>query len=322
MNGETIKRELDSCTQVNFALDSSSENLIKRGRETASVNSSLEAIMAQFEVFLEASAPHFGSFHPHYDSLLWEMVRNGGKRFRPRLLLGVVNALSPLLVKNAFYPALALEILHAYSLIHDDLPAMDNAAMRRSHPTLHVKYDEVSAILAGDALNTHAFLLLANAPLSSDVKVELVRELSVAGGAGGMVLGQALDCYFENQQLDLERLRYIHTHKTGKLIACALKMGAITVNLGKGECIKLEEIGLLLGLAFQVRDDMIDATWSEEQAGKSTQKDGAKNSYVNLLGIEGARLELERLCDEIMDLCDELGDPLRAFIAEILEQFR
>ncbi|MGD9596681.1 polyprenyl synthetase family protein [Wolinella succinogenes] len=280
----------------------------------------LESVMEGFERFLEEEAPLFEGFHPHYNEYLWEMVRNGGKRFRPRLLLGVVSALAPLLVKSAYAPALALEILHTYSLIHDDLPAMDNAATRRGHPTLHVKYDEASAILAGDALNTHAFYLLAQAPLGSDTKVALVRELASAGGAGGMVLGQALDCYFEHQKLEIEKLRFIHLHKTGRLIAASLKMGAIIAALSKEEQARLEEIGLKLGLLFQVQDDIIDATWSEEEAGKTTQNDGAKNSYVNLLGLEGARMEHARLKEEVRVLLGFFPEALSLTLLEILEK--
>lgn len=279
----------------------------------------LEGIMEEFERFLLESAPRFEGFHPHYNEYLWEMVRHGGKRFRPRLLLGVVEACAPLLVRNAFLPALALEILHTYSLIHDDLPAMDNATTRRSHPTLHVKYDEASAILAGDALNTHAFYLITQAPLSSEVKVALVSELAKAGGAGGMVLGQALDCYFEGEKLELDRLRFIHLHKTGALIAASLKMGAIIAVQSASTQARLEEFGLKLGLMFQVQDDIIDATLSPEEAGKTTQNDGAKNSYVNLLGLEGAREELSRLARESRGLLEgfdsSLAERLEALLA-------
>ncbi|MGP1580263.1 MAG: polyprenyl synthetase family protein [Wolinella sp.] len=275
--------------------------------------------MEDFERFLFANAPKFGSFHPYYDDYLWEMVENGGKRLRPRLLLSVVQTCAPLLLQNAYFPALALEILHTYSLIHDDLPAMDNATLRRSCATLHVKYDESSAILAGDALNTHAFYLLANAPLRSDVRIALVSELSSAGGAGGMVLGQALDCHFEDQKLSLEELRFLHIHKTGKLMAAALKMGAIISDLPKITQESLQKIGLTLGLLFQVQDDMIDATWSEEEAGKSTQKDSLKNSYVNLLGLEGARGEFVSLKEEAKALIDDLPVELSSLLLELLE---
>ncbi len=281
--------------------------------------SGIEAAMEDFEQFLLANAPKFGSFHPYYDDYLWEMVENGGKRLRPRMLLSVVQACAPLLLQNAYFPALALEILHTYSLIHDDLPAMDNAALRRSCATLHVKYDESSAILAGDALNTHAFCLLASAPLRSDVRIALVSELASAGGAGGMVLGQALDCHFEDQKLSLEELRFLHIHKTGKLMAAALKMGAIIANLPKSTQESLQKIGLTLGLLFQVQDDIIDATWSEEEAGKSTQKDSLKNSYVNLLGLEGARGEFVFLKEEAKALIDDLPVELSSLLLELLE---
>jgi geranylgeranyl pyrophosphate synthase len=132
------------------------------------------------------------------------MLLAGGKRFRPKLLLAVVRAYNPLLVENAKYAAFAVELIHTYSLIHDDLPAIDNASLRRGHPTLHTTYDETTAILVGDALNTYAFEILSKAPMHNDVKIELIKTLSEAAGPNGMVLGQAIDCYFENKELNLE----------------------------------------------------------------------------------------------------------------------
>ncbi|MDD4884464.1 polyprenyl synthetase family protein, partial [Sulfuricurvum sp.] len=154
--------------------------------------------MEQFEAFLGAHLPVVTSFHPHYELSLHQMLTGGGKRFRPALLLGVVRAYNPLLIQSAYHVALAIEVLHTYSLIHDDLPAMDNADLRRGIPTLHKTYDEVSAILAGDALNTYAFEILSNAPLADRVNVKLVRSLAHNVRVNGMVLGQAIDCQFEN----------------------------------------------------------------------------------------------------------------------------
>ncbi|HIP55190.1 MAG TPA: polyprenyl synthetase family protein, partial [Sulfurimonas autotrophica] len=165
--------------------------------------------MQDFEQFLLKNLPTSQSIHPTYESAVQQMLLAGGKRFRPALLLGVVKAYNPLMLESARYAALAVELLHTYSLIHDDLPAMDNSPLRRGEPTLHVSFDEVTAILAGDALNTYSFEVLANAPFSDETRVKLIRELATNGGLGGMVLGQAIDCYFENKPLSLEDVKIL-----------------------------------------------------------------------------------------------------------------
>lgn len=273
--------------------------------------------MEQFEAFLMAHLPSAPSFHPHYEESLRQMLIGGGKRFRPQLLLGVVRAYTPLLVESAYHAALSIELLHTYSLIHDDLPAMDDADLRRGIPTLHTTYDEVSAILAGDALNTHAFEVLSHAPLSDRVIVKLIRTLSVNGGVNGMVLGQAIDCHFENQKLELDQVKTLHIHKTGKLIAASLKMGALIA--GKEELAEeLYRFGIDLGLLFQIQDDILDVTQSPEAAGKTTQNDGAKNSFVTLLGFEGAMREADILSAALMEQMESFDENLRRELSPTL----
>jgi farnesyl diphosphate synthase len=165
---------------------------------------------------------------------------------------------------------------------------MDNAPLRRGSPTLHVTYDEVTAILIGDALNTDAFLMLMHSPLDAKTKVRLCEILSFNAGSGGMALGQAIDCYFENNPLDEVELEFLHTHKTARLIAAALQMGSVIAGLSKIEEEKLYSFGLELGLLFQIQDDIIDATQSKKEAGKPTLNDTNKNSFVNLLGLTKA----------------------------------
>jgi farnesyl diphosphate synthase len=255
-------------------------------------------ILNDFEQYIQNNLPKVESFHPYFNDALSSMLLAGGKRFRPLLLLDVVDSFEPLLVKNSFDVAYAIECLHTYSLIHDDLPSMDDASLRRGKPTLHVTYDEVTAVLAGDALNTYAFYLISKAPLNDSIKVKLTQELSKNGGIDGMIIGQAVDCHFENQKLDIEQLKFLHLHKTGKLIASSLKMGAIIVgdeNLANFLC----ELGLKIGLLFQIQDDIIDVTQSSEQAGKTTNNDTSKNSFVNLLGLKKAKGEKEKLINEI-----------------------
>ncbi len=247
--------------------------------------------LEQFEEYLRLNLPKIESFHPHYNDALARMVLAGGKRFRPKLLLSVVEALDSRMIENSFPVALGIELLHTYSLIHDDLPSMDNAPLRRGHATLHTVYDETTAILAGDALNTHAFYLLASAPLNPKTVVKLVKTLARDGGAYGMVLGQAVDCHFED---------HIHNHKTGVLIAASLSMGAMICEAGEKLEEALHRFGVRLGLLFQVEDDIIDATQSEEEAGKTTGNDGEKNSFTNLLGLDGAVAYKENLLHELM----------------------
>jgi len=261
--------------------------------------------MDAFEAYLSSHLPPAESFHPHYEQALHEMLLAGGKRFRPALLLAVVRAYNTLLLDSAHAAAYAVELLHTYSLIHDDLPAMDDADLRRGHKTLHVTYDEVTAILVGDALNTYAFEVLATSSFSDEVRVKLIRELSVNGGLSGMVLGQAIDCHFENQPLSLDQIKTLHINKTAKLIAASLKMGAIIV--GQKELADaLYDFGIRVGLLFQIQDDILDVTQSSEEAGKTTQNDGDKNSFVTLLGLEAAM-------NEANDLAGELNAQLQGF---------
>ena len=282
---------------------------------------SSKELIAKFELFLKAKLPVVESFHPHFNQALGEMLDVGGKRFRPLLLLSVVESSQPLLVENALHVALGLEMMHTYSLIHDDLPCMDDAALRRGHPTLHVSYDETTAVLIGDALNTHAFYLLANAPLSAEIKIKLVSILSSNSGIHGMVLGQAIDCFFEDKRLNVEELTFLHLHKTAKLIAASLVMGAVICELDKTIQEALYQFGLKLGLLFQVQDDIIDATLSSEEAGKPTHNDGHKNSFVNLLGLEDAQEVKQKLLLELDGELEKLDAALSRRLKSIVEAY-
>ncbi len=264
-------------------------------------------LLVEFENYLLDNLPVSKSFHTIFQDALQDMLKAGGKRFRPMLLLSIVNANQSLLLKNSMPVALGIEFLHTYSLIHDDLPSMDNADLRRGYPTLHKTYDEVTAILVGDALNTHSFNLIANAPLSSDTKIELIKLLSSDGGIDGMIIGQAIDCYFENHKLELKQLEFLHIHKTAKLIATSLKMGAVISGLGSKTQESLYQFGIDIGLLFQIQDDIIDETASEEEAGKTTNNDSSKNSFINLLGLEGSiksANELANKCEKTLDSFD------------------
>lgn len=276
--------------------------------------------MQNFENFLLENLPVSKSIHPTYEDALHKMLVAGGKRFRPALLLGVVSAYNSLMVDGARYAAYAVELLHTYSLVHDDLPAMDDSPLRRGNPTLHVAYDEVTAILVGDALNTYAFEVLSNAPFSDYTRVQLIRELATNGGLNGMVLGQAIDCYFENKPLKVEEIKFLHTNKTAKLIAASLKMGAIIV--GKEELgEKLYDFGIKLGLLFQIQDDILDVTQSSEEAGKLTNNDEDKNSFVTILGLEESMKQANELAGELTKEMDSFDENLKNELSPLLTKY-
>jgi farnesyl diphosphate synthase len=281
----------------------------------------MKNLLNEFENHLLNNLPSSKTFHPYFEDALGDMLKAGGKRFRPMLLLSVIKSNKSLLIKNSMPVALGLEMLHTYSLIHDDLPSMDNADLRRGFETLHKKYDEVTAILVGDALNTEAFNQIANAPLSNDVKINLIKCLAVNGGIDGMIIGQAIDCYFENQKLELSQLEYLHIHKTAKLIAASLKMGAIISEYDLETQEKLFNFGIDLGLLFQIQDDIIDETQSPEEAGKTTHNDEAKNSFVNLLGLTGAIEAANDLAFKCEKVLNTLDDNLKLSLEELLLKY-
>jgi len=277
--------------------------------------------MQRFENYLATHLPIVPSFHPIYEEALGVMLKAGGKRFRPMLLLNIVDAYAPLLYNGALPIALSLEMFHTYSLIHDDLPAMDDSPLRRGHQTLHIRYDEVTAILVGDALNTDAFLLIAQAPLRDDIKIKLVELLSLNGGGGGMVLGQAMDCYFENTSLSLEQVKILHSNKTAKLIATSLQMGAVIVGLDTKTQKSLYDFGIDLGLLFQIQDDIIDETQSTQEAGKPTGNDGDKNSFITLLGLEKSIEEADTLANDLEKRFLKFDKKLQSALASLIEKY-
>ena len=251
------------------------------------------------EEYIKQNPLHIASFHPHFNAALNEMVQAGGKRFRPQLLLGIVSKYEPLLQPAALPVAYAVEVFHTYSLIHDDLPTMDNSCLRRGHPTLHTTYDEVTATLVGDALNTQAFAMIADAPLDDSIKIELVKVLANNGGIDGMIIGQAIDCHFENIPLELDQVKFLHIHKTAKLIAASMQMGAIIVGMDRGLSDRLYQFGIDLGLLFQIQDDIIDQTQSSDEAGKPTGNDTDKNSFINIIGLDGSLQEADTLAQKL-----------------------
>lgn len=224
-----------------------------------------------------------------YEAARW-VTLGAGKRLRPLLLLATVEAFNGN-IESALMPAAALEMVHTYSLIHDDLPCMDNDDYRRGKLTLHKKYNEATAVLTGDFLLTYAFETLTKAPgLSFQQKVDLIQTLSSRSGGEGMVLGQLLDLESEKSSMTLEKLQIIHQNKTGKLLTAALEMGGILSEATSETMEQLRSIGDEIGLAFQIIDDVLDVTASLKKHGKLVSSDAlnGKMTYVSLLGLEEA----------------------------------
>ncbi|UOE54351.1 polyprenyl synthetase family protein [Bacillus sp. CMF12] len=230
------------------------------------------------------------------ESMLYSLEA-GGKRIRPMLLFASLAAFGEDTSKG-LWTAAAIEMVHTYSLIHDDLPSMDNDDLRRGKPTNHKVFGEAFAILAGDALLTYSFQTITETPdefASAETKLSLIKELSKASGAEGMVGGQAADIKGEGKQLGLEDLEYIHVHKTGKLLECSVVSGAILANASQETLRALSAFAYHLGLAFQIRDDILDLEGTEEIIGKPVGSDESKNksTYPSLLTINGAKEALE-----------------------------
>ncbi|ASN07356.1 geranyl transferase [Virgibacillus necropolis] len=229
------------------------------------------------------------------ESMLYS-IEAGGKKLRPILLIASFDAYGKDKQKIVA-PAMALEMIHTYSLIHDDLPAMDDDDIRRGKPTNHIVFNEATAILAGDALLTYSFDLLATDPrLTDEQKIFLISELSKASGPKGMVAGQMLDMEAENKKVSLEQLERIHALKTGELIRFAIKSGAYIGNATETQLTHLDEFAYYLGLIFQVQDDILDVTGDQAIIGKpvGSDEDNQKSTYPKLLGYEGAVEQKER----------------------------
>jgi len=237
-------------------------------------------------------------------------VQAGGKRIRPLLLLELIQAFGLELAEAHYQVAAALEMIHTGSLIHDDLPAMDDDDYRRGRLTSHKKFGEDMAILAGDSLFLDPYGLLARAELPSQVKVDLISELSLAAGSFGMVAGQVLDMQGEGQAISLEDLKNIHANKTGKLLTYPFVAAGLIVQAQQSVQDKLRRIGELLGLAFQVRDDILDVTASFEELGKTPQKDlaAAKSTYPAFLGLDGAKNFFNQTLDEAVLILSDLEE--------------
>lgn len=258
-------------------------------------------------------------------SRLMESMRystaNGGKRLRPALLYATAQALMANHKQNAAFNqdldllAAAVECIHAYSLIHDDLPAMDDDDLRRGKPTCHIQFDEATAILAGDGLQSLAFELITETKtLTAQQQIALVKALSLAAGAQGMVGGQAIDLAAVNQSIDLDHLKAMHALKTGALIRVSVKMAAIACAASSEQKLQLDQYADALGLAFQVQDDILDVESDTETLGKTQGADMALNkpTYPALLGLDGAKEKAKTLQQQAINAIDVFGDTNQA----------
>lgn len=254
-------------------------------------------------------------------------VDGGGKRIRPLIFLDLLEGFGLELTDSHFDVAASLEMIHTGSLIHDDLPAMDNDDYRRGCLTNHKKFDEATAILAGDSLFLDPFDLLAQTELSSEIRVELIQALSHASGTFGMVGGQMLDMKGEGQELDLSQLAQIHEHKTGKLLTFPFVAAGIVAQQGLEVLGNLQEAGQLIGLAFQVRDDILDVTADFESLGKTPGKDvvAGKSTYPALLGLDKSYDILEESLNKAEAIFQNLAESQgfkKDSVIEIIERLR
>ncbi len=241
-------------------------------------------------------------------------LQGKGKRIRAALLLWCCEVVSGKINHDAEIAAAAIEMVHTYSLVHDDLPAMDDDDLRRGRPTCHKAFDEATAILTGDALLTLAFEVLANQVAEPAVAVKLISQLAEAAGPAGMIAGQAADLKAENGRGTRELLEYIHTNKTAKMFRCAAAMGAICGQATEQELRRLCEYGLKIGLAFQIADDILDVSASTDHLGKTAGKDAraAKCTYPSVLGLEKSRQLQQKLTNEAVKLLEPFGGRAQA----------
>jgi len=260
--------------------------------------------------YLEQQLSDYAPANQLHNAMRYSLF-NGGKRIRPMLayasaqLIGDINDYTDA-------SAAALESIHAYSLIHDDLPAMDDDDLRRGKPTCHIQFDEATAILAGDALQTFAFELLSAPSLKDSVRqLTLIQELVKSSGREGMITGQMIDLSSENKNISLAELELMHQHKTGALIKASVRMGALSTGQVDPQVLsKLDAYANAIGLAFQVQDDIIDLTSDTQTLGKTQFSDAEANkaTYPKLLGLEGAKALVLRLHEQALSQISDFGD--------------
>ena len=242
-------------------------------------------------------------------------AQGGGKRIRPLLVYAAGQLGDNKTSSEALdAAAVAIECIHAYSLVHDDLPCMDDDDLRRGRPTVHKAFDEATALLVGDALQTRAFEILANVNCDAQVRLKMISVLAAASGSRGMAGGQAIDLESVGKKLDLPGLKQMHAMKTGALLLCAVELGGIAAYLSPVQMAHLESYSKSLGLAFQIVDDVLDATADSQTLGKTAGKDAAANkpTYVTLMGLDYAQKQAKELQETAIASLDSFGAKAQA----------
>ncbi len=277
---------------------------------------------------LEKLVPPAKTFPPAVHEAMRYSLFAGGKRVRPLLAIASAEALGAATV-GLLPLAASLELVHTYSLVHDDLPAMDDDDFRRNRPTCHKVYGEAIAILAGDGLLNMAFEVLSDPKRLKIVPaarlLAIIREISTASGVFGMVGGQVVDIQSEGKDVELPTLEYIHTHKTGALIRASVRVGALYARAGKRQFAALSRYGELVGLAFQIADDILDLTGTREEIGKDVGSDLKKDkkTFPSFYGLEESRRRAVEVADKAVHLLkdfDRKADPLRELAKYIVER--
>ncbi|MDQ7057717.1 MAG: polyprenyl synthetase family protein [Ghiorsea sp.] len=260
------------------------------------------------------------------NAMLYSLLA-GGKRVRPALVLACYQACGGEDLEAALPAAASIECMHTYSLIHDDLPCMDDDDLRRGKPTCHKQFDEETAVLAADALQALSFEMLADLNADADTRITLVKDMALASGCQGMVGGQMMDIEAENQTIDdVLEVERIHLHKTGELLRWSCEAGARLADADETQFQACSRFGKAVGLLFQIADDILDTTASSEMLGKSAGKDEAQNkaTYVSVLGVTKARELADEMCEIALDACGSLqgtaGKQLKDLAVYILKR--
>jgi len=288
--------------------------------------------MVDFKTFARQQVPAFETYlteqlaqieEPTLQKAMTYSVMAGGKRLRPLLVFAVLASVGRPINQTAYRVAGALELIHSYSLIHDDLPAMDNDDLRRGQPTNHKVFGEAQAILAGDGLLTLAFEWLTTTDLTTDQQSRAVRLLAQAAGPSGMVAGQIEDIEGQTKTLSLAQLKQVHQLKTGRLIECAVGLGAILADLSDEQMASLQLFAQNYGLAFQIQDDILDVTSTTEAMGKAVHKDADehKNTFPGLLGLAGAKDALDETYQAAQTALTDLSGLDKALLNSFLNYF-
>jgi geranylgeranyl diphosphate synthase type II len=290
----------------------------------------LEDLLEQSRILTDEALERLLPPATQYPTSIHQAMRHsvfaGGKRLRPILCMEAARVIASSLPAGVEELGSALEMLHTYSLIHDDLPALDNDDLRRGRPTCHRVYGEAVAILAGDGLQTYAYEVLANLLCPADARAAIIAEIAHATGTvDGMIGGQVMDLEAEHKHADAATLEYIHRSKTGALLTASVVAGGIYAGGGEAQIQSLRDFGMNIGLAFQIVDDVLDVTQTSEQLGKTAGKDTAteKSTYPSLFGIEASLKKADKLIHKANTALDHFGDRssnLREIAAFLVER--